>query len=169
MSIQCNGCDQAQKLALELAFHLLATIDKAAIRAHNSAFPLPSALSEKIAMKPDLVAIGLLGIILNAGCAAHSSKPIIDPEGVDMQQYEADVASCEEIATQVEQKAGEGAARGALVGGLIGAVLGDSETVVRSAGVGAVAGGASGAATTEKEESEVVKNCLRNRGYKILN
>ncbi|MCP4768011.1 MAG: glycine zipper family protein [Gammaproteobacteria bacterium] len=120
-------------------------------------------------MRPPLAAIGLFGITLIAGCAANSSKPIIDPEGVDMEQYEADIAACEEIATQVDQKAGEGAARGALVGGLIGAVVGDSEAVLTSAGVGAVVGGADGAATTEKEKSKVVKNCLRNRGYKILN
>jgi outer membrane lipoprotein SlyB len=119
-------------------------------------------------MKPGLIAIGLLGIILNAGCAAHSSKPIIDPEGVDMEQYEADVAACEEIATQVEQKAGEGAVGGAVVGGLVGAIVGDN-SVGTSAGVGAVVGGAQGAATTEKEKSQVVKNCLRDRGYKILN
>ncbi len=120
-------------------------------------------------MRQHLVAIGLLGITLATGCAAHSSKPIIDPQGVDMEQYEADISDCEEIATQVDQKAGEGAARGALVGGLIGAVIGDSESVLTSAGIGAVAGGASGAARTDKEKSQVVKNCLRNRGYEILN
>ena len=119
-------------------------------------------------MKRYLVAIGMLGITLAAGCAAHSSKPVIDPQGVDMEQYEADVAACEEIATQVDQKAGEGAARGAVVGGLIGAVVGNN-SVGTSAGVGAVAGGASGAARTDKEKSQVVKNCLRNRGYQILN
>ncbi len=119
-------------------------------------------------MRQYLVAIGLLGITLAAGCAAHSSKPIIDPQGVDMEQYEADVAACEEIATQVDQKAGEGAVGGAVVGGLIGAIVGDN-SVGTSAGVGAVVGGAQGAATTEKEKSQVVKNCLRNRGYEILN
>jgi uncharacterized protein YcfJ len=123
----------------------------------------------EITLKINLAGICLIATTLVAGCAAHSSKPIIDPAGVDMEQYEADIAACEEIATQVDQKVGEGAARGALVGGLIGAVLGDTESVVRSAGVGAVAGGAGGAATTEKEKSEVVKNCLRNRGYQILN
>ncbi len=56
-------------------------------------------------MKLNLVAIGLLGITLAAGCAAHSSKPIIEPAGVDMDQYQADIAACEEIATQVDQKA----------------------------------------------------------------
>ena len=46
-------------------------------------------------------------LLLVGGCAAHSSKPVIDPAGVDMVQYEQDVAECEQIATQVEQKAGE--------------------------------------------------------------
>jgi hypothetical protein len=32
-----------------------------------------------------------------------------------------------------------------------------------------VAGGAKGVGSTNKEKSQVVKNCLRNRGYQILN
>ena len=107
--------------------------------------------------------------LLASGCSAHGSKPIIDPAGVDMAQYEADVAECEQIATQVEQKAGERAAEGAVVGGLIGAIVGGSDSAVTGAGVGAVAGGAGGSADTQREKSRVVKNCLRNRGYKILN
>jgi outer membrane lipoprotein SlyB len=66
-------------------------------------------------------------------------------------------------------KAGVGAAGGALIGGLIGAIVGGGGSAVRGAGVGAVAGGAGSAGDTEKERSKVVKNCLRNRGYKILN
>jgi hypothetical protein len=103
------------------------------------------------------------------GCASQKSRPVIDPAGVDMAQYEADLAECEQIAQQVEQKAPAGAAEGAVVGGAIGAILGGTDRAVRSAGVGAVAGGAGGAARTEREKSTVVKNCLRNRGYKILN
>jgi outer membrane lipoprotein SlyB len=120
-------------------------------------------------MKRINLIIGLAGIILIGGCAANSSKPVIDPAGVDMVQYDTDVAECEQIATQVETKAGEGAAEGALVGGLIGAIVGGSDSVVEGVAVGAVAGGASGSAKTQKEKSTVVKNCLRNRGYKILN
>ena len=37
------------------------------------------------------------------------------------------------------------------------------------AAVGAVGGGAGGSADTQKEKSRVVRNCLRNRGYKVLN
>lgn len=119
-------------------------------------------------MKGTIFCIILLTITFAAGCAGRS-KPIIDPEGVDMEQYQNDLAQCEQIAQQVEQKAGAGAAGGAVVGGLIGAITGDSDRVARSAGVGAVAGGAKGAGATAREKSTVIKNCLRNRGYKILN
>ena len=119
-------------------------------------------------MKSSLLCIFLLITTLAAGCAGRS-KPIIDPAGVDMGQYQNDLAQCEQIAQQVEQQAGEGAAGGAIVGGLIGAIVGDTHRAVRSAGVGAVAGGARGVNATTREKSKVIKNCLRNRGYKILN
>ena len=109
------------------------------------------------------------GLILLGGCAAHSSKPVIDPAGVDMAQYEKDVGECEQIATQVEQKAGEGAAEGAVVGGLIGGIFGGRDGALKGAGAGAVGGAAGRGADTQREKSRVVKNCLRNRGYKILN
>ncbi len=112
----------------------------------------------------------LIGIIAAAGCASGNRyNPIIDPAGVDMGLYQADLAECAQLAEQVEQKTGEGAAGGAVVGALIGAMLGDSDTVKRSAGVGAVSGGAKGAQATRLEKDRVVKNCLRNRGYKVLN
>ena len=69
-------------------------------------------------MKRIMFCISLLGITIAAGCAG-SSKPVIDPAGIDMEQYNADLAECEQIAEQVDQKAGEGAAGGAVVGGLI--------------------------------------------------
>jgi outer membrane lipoprotein SlyB len=109
--------------------------------------------------------VTLLGITLAAGCAG-SSKPIIDPAGVDMEQYNTDLAECEQISEQVDQKVGTGAAGGAVVGGLIGAITGNT---VGGAGAGAVVGGARGVGSTNKEKSRVIKNCLRNRGYQILN
>ena len=112
--------------------------------------------------------ITLLAIAVGAGCAG-SSKPIIDPTGVDMEQYDIDLAECEQISEQVEQKAGTSAAGGALIGGLIGAITGDTTRAVKGAGVGGVIGGAKGAGSTDKEKESVVKKCLRNRGYQILN
>ena len=108
-------------------------------------------------------------IVLAAGCAASQSKPIIDTAGVDMAQYDQDVAECEQIAQQVETKTGSSAARGAVIGGVIGAIVGDTETAMQAAGVGAVSGGAKGDSATQREKDTVVKNCLQNRGYQILN
>ena len=130
---------------------------------------LPRRQTREINMQWRTALLTLTCALLAAGCAAHSSKPVIDPAGVDMAQYETDVAECEQIATQVDQKAGQQAAEGAVVGGLIGAVVGGSDSALTGAGVGAIAGGASGSADTQREKSTVVKNCLRNRGYKVLN
>jgi uncharacterized protein YcfJ len=120
-------------------------------------------------MKSLLYFITIVAITFAAGCAANRSKPVIDPASVDMEQYELDLAECEQIAEQVEQKAGSSAVGGAVVGGVIGAIVGDSDSVKHSAAVGGVLGGVKGAGATEREKSQVVKNCLRNRGYKILN
>ena len=111
----------------------------------------------------------IAALLLLGCCASHSSKPVIDPAGVDMAQYEIDVAECEQVAEQVDQKAGERAAEGAVVGAAIGAIFGGTDGALKGAGAGAVGGGAGGAADTEKEKSTVVKNCLRNRGYQVLN
>ncbi len=120
-------------------------------------------------MKSILYCITIVAITVATGCAANRSKPIIDPDSVDMELYQYDLAECEQIAEQVDQKAGSGAVSGAVVGGLIGAIVGDGDSVKRSAGVGGVLGGAKGAGATGRERSQVVKNCLRNRGYNILN
>lgn len=121
-------------------------------------------------MKTSQYCIALLVILLVGGCAgSRHSKPIIDPAGVDMAQFESDLDACVQIAEQVEQKAGSGAVGGAVVGALVGSIVGDSRTAMKSAGAGAVVGGARGGAATQREKDVVVKNCLRERGYKILN
>lgn len=109
-----------------------------------------------------------LAIALIGACAGRAN-PVIDPAGVDMGRYQQDLGECEQIAQQVEQKAGERALGGALVVGLIGSVVGDSNTAKKAAGAGLIAGGARGAGETRRERAKVVKNCLRNRGYAVLN
>lgn len=114
------------------------------------------------------VGIVILCLMSVWGCASRK-QVIIDPSGVDMAQFDSDLAECKVVAEQVEQGAGKGAVVGAVVGGLIGAALGNSGTAQRAAGVGAVSGGASGAGRTQQEKNTVVKNCMRNRGYRVLN
>jgi outer membrane lipoprotein SlyB len=114
-----------------------------------------------------------MGIALLGGCAAQQPgrAPIVDMQGVDPARYEADLAECRQYSQQVA--VGKDTATGALVGAALGGVAGaaarDSDTAKRAAGVGAVVGGAHGALSGVEERDRVVRTCLRNRGYVVLN
>lgn len=112
----------------------------------------------------------VLSLCLTA-CASNSSRVIVDPQGVDMGLYQQDLAECERLAEQTGtgQKTATGAIAGAVVGGLLGAAVGNSSTAGRGAAVGAVVGGASAAGSSTQDETSVAKNCMRGRGYRILN
>jgi len=107
--------------------------------------------------------------------AACASKPIIDSKGVDMVQYQADLQDCVQIAEQVEtgkqiaKSSGAGAAVGAAVGVVTSVITGDASDIAYSAAYGAVGGGSTGAFRADEEKATVIKNCLRNRGYSVLN
>ena len=113
-----------------------------------------------------LVVIGLASL-----SACTSNRIIIDKKGVDMSRYGDDLRDCESYAAEVPvgQEVAKGAARGGIIWGAIGAIFGDSRSATRSAGAGAVTGGAAGGARAEHEKQQVVKQCLRGRGYKVLN
>ena len=102
------------------------------------------------------------------GCARYS-KVIVDPHGTDMSHYQADLAECRQLAEQVESKVGQGIVGGAVVGGVAGEILGGDRRTVVGAKLGALSGAVKGSRATRRERDRVVKNCLRNRGYKVLN
>ena len=112
----------------------------------------------------------LITLIL-IGCASienlTGNNPIIDTLGVNLTQYNRDLADCQQYANEVEiaRKAAVGAASGAAVGGVFGAVLGNNDTAQRGAGIGAVGGGTRGV----RERERVIKRCLIGRGYRVLN
>lgn len=120
-------------------------------------------------MKSVVLFLSLLSIVLHTGCAARNKDVIIDPTGVDMGQYQSDFSQCQKISEQVNSKAGAGAVGGAVVGGLVGAMLGNSDTAKKGAGAGAITGTARGARATKRERLIVIKNCLRNKDYVVLN
>jgi hypothetical protein len=103
--------------------------------------------------------------LLVSSCA---SKPIVDTYNVDMVQYQKDLADCEIIAEQVESGkiTGKSAAFGAGVGTAYGVIDGD---IGSAAATGAVTGGAGGLLKSDNEKAKVTKNCLRYRGYAVLN
>jgi hypothetical protein len=109
------------------------------------------------------------------GCAY---SPIIDPTGINHNQYALDKAECTVIADQVNtggQAAGGtlfGAALGAALGAIIFAVTDNADaasTVALGAGIGGVSGGVEGASKGYETQANVVRNCLRGRGYNVLN
>lgn len=112
-----------------------------------------------------------------SGCATHGTgaqySPVVDLKGVDNGKYFQDLHECQ-VYARGSMNAGEGAAAGALGGAMFGAALlaivgGDSSDIWRGAGAGALGGGVSGAATGELGQREIIKNCLRGRGYRVLN
>lgn len=122
-------------------------------------------MSRKQAAAAVLAQVALLAL----GACSSAPGPIVDTRGVDMSRYHADLADCEGYADQVRIESG--VAKGAVAGGAVGAATGAilSESVGEYAGVGAVAGAAKSAQIGDREKSQVVKRCMRGRGYKVLN
>lgn len=114
------------------------------------------------------ILVGAAVVALMGACSS-SPGPIVDTKGVNMAKYHDDLADCEGFAEQVRIENGmaRGAAAGGAVGAATGAILGES--VGEYAGVGAVAGAAKSGIRGDQEKSQVVKRCMRGRGYRVLN
>ncbi len=112
-------------------------------------------------------AILLIAAVWVAGCASHPD-PIVDMKGVNVAQYEEDLAQCKSYGDEVNVGEGvaKGAVTGAVIGGVVGAIGGNAE---RSAGYGAAAGGTKSGVRNQREKEQVVKRCMRGRGYRVLN
>jgi len=112
--------------------------------------------------------LNLIALTVAALISACASKPIVDTYNTDMVQYQKDLADCEHVAEQVESGkiTGKSAAFGAGVGATYGVIDGD---IGSAAATGAVTGGAGGLLKSDNEKAKVTKNCLRYRGYAVLN
>jgi len=110
----------------------------------------------------------MTSLILALALSACASKPIVDTYNVDMVQYQEDLSQCEEIAKQVAsgEITAKSTAFGAGVGAAYGAIGGGVGTGAAS---GAVTGAAGGLLKSDNEKARVTKNCLRYRGYAVLN
>lgn len=119
-------------------------------------------------MKKYLLPALMLSMLALNGCARHA-KIIIDPKGVDMGAYHADLSDCQYLADQVESKIADGVVGGAVVGALFGAIIGGHKTARTTGALGALSGGVGAGGEEHYQREKVLKNCLRNRGYQILN
>ena len=110
----------------------------------------------------------MTSLMLALALSACASKPIIDTYNVDMVKYQEDLSQCEDIAKQVAsgEITAKSTAFGAGVGAAYGVVGGGVGTGAAS---GAVTGAAGGLLKSDNEKATVTKNCLRYRGYAVLN
>ena len=121
-------------------------------------------------MKPLLITTAI--VLIATGCATQQQGPIVDMQGVDIHEYNLALHECRQYADQAMgagQGAASGAVAGAIIGALLGAALGDSSLAASTAGAGAVMGGAGGMAQGHQNRHGIMSECLRGRGYKVLN
>lgn len=122
----------------------------------------------------------LLSISYISGCIATKSgsifdvagsKPIVDTKGIDISQYELDLEECETFADEISPTKSivKGTATGAAIGTVIEAVTNGSKRTKDATGLGAIAGGGKSGIRAVQEKEQVVKRCVRNRGYQVLN
>ena len=109
-------------------------------------------------------------LVLLVSACTTTNEIIIDEQRSNMANYDRDLAQCESYAegVPVGEKAARGAGSGAVVGGAIGAVS-DRHDAGEGAAIGAITGGAAGINQGQREKVQVVKRCLRGRGYAVLN
>ena len=104
-----------------------------------------------------------------AGCAAHPD-PIIDTKGVDPELLAEDWQECEAYTEEIDIATGVG--KGAALGGAVGAATGavsNRRDVDEAAGIGAIYGGTRSGLDADEAKQKVFKNCMRGRGYRVLN
>ncbi len=106
------------------------------------------------------------------------AEPVIDPASIKNQdKYYRDNAECQALAKDNKGGVGSvakdtaiGAGVGAGTGALLGAISGST---AKGLGIGAVVGGVAGGGTSiyknHKTYDEIYKNCMRGRGYRVLN
>jgi len=106
------------------------------------------------------------------------SDPVVDPASVKNEdKFYRDRAECRSIAKNNTNKWGSaakdtviGAGVGAGTGALIGAISGSAG---KGAGIGAIVGGVGGGGRavykSNKNYDTLYRNCMRDRGYKVLN
>ena len=104
--------------------------------------------------------------MLLTGCA--TSQPIVDTDGVDLNKYYADLERCQHYQDQAKSNWQSDALGGVVVGGLLGAIGGDAGDALEGAAVGSVIGGTGSLGHDAERKDHIIRECLRQRGYKVL-
>jgi len=104
----------------------------------------------------------------NSSSILSMNKPIIDTKGVDMTLYETDLEECKAYSNDIStvKSIAKGSAAGAAVGVVIEAISNKRKDAIE---IGAVSGGTQSGLRATREKEQILKRCLKGRGYKVLN
>ena len=117
-----------------------------------------------------------LNLFFVIGCAQtdlsdRNDIAIIDTRGVDESVFKKDYSECSDFAKNIdltERTLKQGAVAGA-TGAAVGAIIGGEETAKKIGGSAAVLNAVEANLDGRNEQAKIIKNCLRGRGYKVLN
>lgn len=116
-----------------------------------------------------LVTASVLTACANTGAAY---RPIVD--GPRAAGFEVDLGECQDLARERKLMNGDTKTQAAL-GAVLGAVVGladddvsDTEGIVGGAIAGAAAGSVSGSVDAQGDRKEIVIQCMRGRGHKVV-
>ena len=108
-------------------------------------------------------------ILAATGCATY--RPVVDirSRGESI-AYEHDLHDCQRYAHQVDPAGSAivGAFIGGVIGAAFGAAVGDRSVGLELARIGAIEGGVAGAADGAGTQVDIIRNCLADRGYRVL-
>lgn len=116
---------------------------------------------------------GLVVALLLAGCAGTGSEyePVVD--GPKDARYRADLSQCQELSRQhsytgpeTQNKAAIGAGIGAAASGVISG--GNPGSMVEGAVLGGIGGAGSGAVDASRKRQEMISQCMRGRGHRVV-
>ena len=129
--------------------------------------------------------LSMISIMVIGIQTAHANNVVVDMSQVqDYNQYQMDLQQCEGLAVQNQPDAPQResvagtAVKGAAVGATAGAVSGrsGSKAAKKGAGVGVIAAASrnsrnrrAASANASAQTDQIVKNCMRGRGYNVLN
>ncbi|MGR8940675.1 MAG: glycine zipper family protein [Gammaproteobacteria bacterium] len=131
-------------------------------------------------MKKSVLCTAVIGSVLLTGCYSYGGwKPTVDPyNDPNAYRINQDMAECDQLARQASggttKETAIGAGTGALIGAAGGAVVGAfTGNPATGAAIGAAAGGFGGGAkqgfSAEEDFKRAYKNCMRNRGHRVVN
>ena len=117
-----------------------------------------------------------LNLFFVVGCAQtdlsdRNDIAIIDTRGVDESVFKKDYSECSDFAKNIdltERTFKQGAVAGA-TGAAVGAIIGGEEAAKKIGGSAAVLNAVEANLDGRNEQAKIIKNCLRGRGYKVLN